>query len=385
MYYPGSSGWIDKFFQLVEKGKISLNNDIYNENIIDQGIETGLIFSCPKKTIFSSFDLNEWTNESKLKALYFEFLLVIYLKANKTSLFNKVDFLKKINLFFFEAKKGNFTSIEIEEKIHQRICSNKKDLQNPIVFIDVLFFYSQENKMNMVNKTLFYKSILLIIKLCIQADDQIDEKETYLFETYKKYLEKDHSKRIDDQLNEKVIISSLTQSFNQQNHLIEYLICTAIYSISLQLKIRKIDREFILKIGKHFSLPKERIELLYAKTNVFIVKNKKDIPFLLHSRKQIILKKYNSYFLSLLKRNRRKITSEVKESKELFHLLMKSKNEKLSKKEKEVVKEQLFDILKTIPSIAIFLVPGGSFLLPIILKFIPSLLPSSFIDNKTDK
>ena len=151
------------------------------------------------------------------------------------------------------------------------------------------------------------------------------------------------------------------------------------------MKIRKIDREFILKIGKHFSLPKERIELLYAKTNVFIVKNKKDIPFLLHSRKQIILKKYNSYFLSLLKRNRRKITSEVKESKELFQLLMKSKNEKLSKKEKEVVKEQLFDILKTIPSIAIFLVPGGSFLLPIILKFIPSLLPSSFIDNKTDE
>ena len=149
------------------------------------------------------------------------------------------------------------------------------------------------------------------------------KKLTYLKLT--KYLEKDHSKRIDDQLNEKVIISSLTQSFNQQNHLIEYLICTAIYSISLQLKIRKIDREFILKIGKHFSLPKERIELLYAKTNVFIVKNKKDIPFLLHSRKQIILKKYNSYFLSLLKRNRRKITSEVKESKELFQLLMKSK------------------------------------------------------------
>ena len=28
---------------------------------------------------------------------------------------------------------------------------------------------------------------------------------------------------------------------------------------------------------------------------------------------------------------------------------------------------------------------GGSFLLPIILKFIPSLLPSSFIDNKTDE
>ena len=133
--------------------------------------------------------------KANLKALYFEFLLVIYLKANKTSLFNKVDFLKKINLFLFEAKKRDFTSIEIEGKIHQRICSNKKDLQNPIVFIDVLFFYSQENKMNMVNKTLFYKSILLIIKLCIQADDQIDEKETYYLKLTKKVSRKDHSKK----------------------------------------------------------------------------------------------------------------------------------------------------------------------------------------------
>ena len=384
MYYPGSPGWIDKFFQLVDKEKISINLNDCNADIIDQGIETGLIFSCPQKTIFTSFQINEWTSESKIKALYFEFLLLIYLKANKNSLFNKVDFFKKINLFFFKSKKRDQSSIEIEEEIHQRICSNKKDLQNPIVFIDVLFFYSQENELNVVDEMLFYKSILFIIKLCIQADNQIDEKETYLFDTYKKYLEKKHSKSIDDQQTNKVDISTLPQSFNQKKYLTEYLLCTAIYSISLQLKIRKIDRELILKIGKHFSLPKKRIELLYAKTNVFIVKNKKEVPFLLHSRKQIILKKYNSYFLSLLKRNRRKITSEVKESKELFRLLIKSKNEKLSKKEKEVVKEQLFDILKTIPSIAIFLVPGGSFLLPIILKFIPSLLPSSFVDNKTD-
>ena len=384
MYYPGSPGWIDKFFQLVDKEKISINLNDCNADIIDQGIETGLIFSCPQKTIFTSFQINEWTSESKIKALYFEFLLLIYLKANKNSLFNKVDFFKKINLFFFKSKKRDQSSIEIEEEIHQRICSNKKDLQNPIVFIDVLFFYSQENELNVVDEMLFYKSILFIIKLCIQADNQIDEKETYLFDTYKKYLEKKHSKSIDDQQTNKVDISTFPQSFNQKKYLTEYLLCTAIYSISLQLKIRKIDRELILKIGKHFSLPKKRIELLYAKTNVFIVKNKKEVPFLLHSRKQIILKKYNSYFLSLLKRNRRKITSEVKESKELFRLLIKSKNEKLSKKEKEVVKEQLFDILKTIPSIAIFLVPGGSFLLPIILKFIPSLLPSSFVDNKTD-
>jgi hypothetical protein len=49
--------------------------------------------------------------------------------------------------------------------------------------------------------------------------------------------------------------------------------------------------------------------------------------------------------------------------------------------EKQKVKEQLLDICKSIPSLAIFLVPGGSILLPILIKFIPKLLPSAFNEN----
>ena len=45
------------------------------------------------------------------------------------------------------------------------------------------------------------------------------------------------------------------------------------------------------------------------------------------------------------------------------------------------VKKQLLEICKTIPSLAIFLLPGGSLLLPILIKFIPTLLPSSFNEN----
>ena len=52
--------------------------------------------------------------------------------------------------------------------------------------------------------------------------------------------------------------------------------------------------------------------------------------------------------------------------------------------EKIKVKEQLLDICKTIPSLTIFLIPGGSLLLPILIKYIPSLLPSAFNENKID-
>ncbi|MGK0296186.1 MAG: hypothetical protein ACI884_002363, partial [Ulvibacter sp.] len=57
----------------------------------------------------------------------------------------------------------------------------------------------------------------------------------------------------------------------------------------------------------------------------------------------------------------------------------------LNAEEKTKVKEQLLDICKTIPSLTIFLLPGGTLLLPLLVKFIPKLLPSSFQDNRIDK
>ena len=56
----------------------------------------------------------------------------------------------------------------------------------------------------------------------------------------------------------------------------------------------------------------------------------------------------------------------------------------LDKDEKKKIKKQLLDICKTIPSLTIFLLPGGGLLLPILIKFIPTLLLSSFNENIDD-
>ena len=79
-----------------------------------------------------------------------------------------------------------------------------------------------------------------------------------------------------------------------------------------------------------------------------------------------------------------KKTKEIKESGELMQLLAQSTTKDLSKEEKKKVKKQLLDICKTIPSLTIFLLPGGGLLLPILIKFIPQLLPSAFNENLED-
>jgi len=83
----------------------------------------------------------------------------------------------------------------------------------------------------------------------------------------------------------------------------------------------------------------------------------------------------------LLEKNKRRLIAELNQSKELVILLKKSTYKKLTEEEKERVKAQLIDILKGIPAFAVFMLPGGILLLPLLIKLIPEILPSSFRED----
>jgi len=83
----------------------------------------------------------------------------------------------------------------------------------------------------------------------------------------------------------------------------------------------------------------------------------------------------------LLDKNKKRLIKELRQSKELVFLLKKATHEKLSEEEKERIKSQLLDILKGIPAFAVFMLPGGALLLPLLIKLIPDILPSSFRED----
>jgi hypothetical protein len=85
----------------------------------------------------------------------------------------------------------------------------------------------------------------------------------------------------------------------------------------------------------------------------------------------------------LLIRNKQRLGQELRESKEAVSLIKKATHSNLSEEEKEKVKEQLLDICKAIPSLAVFLLPGGALLLPLLIKLIPDILPSAFKEDLT--
>ena len=74
------------------------------------------------------------------------------------------------------------------------------------------------------------------------------------------------------------------------------------------------------------------------------------------------------------------VVTEIRETGELGQLLAKAAaGRTLTAEEKRKVKEQLIDLAKAVPALAIFAAPGGMLLLPLLAKLLPfNVLPSSW-------
>ena len=88
MLQPGSKGWINKYFDLVEKNTIQLDIVCPKGVAIEHFLHvtfghSGIIFGYPSELLFATnLDNSKWTIEEKLKLLLFESHLFIYLVKN---------------------------------------------------------------------------------------------------------------------------------------------------------------------------------------------------------------------------------------------------------------------------------------------------------------
>jgi len=147
-------------------------------------------------------------------------------------------------------------------------------------------------------------------------------------------------------------------------------------------KIENNEAYFLHSLAKVLSVSEDFVDDSISSTNDFITKHKKEIPYFNYSNPvKHFYDQTTQSVITLMSRNKKRLVKEIVQSKELMLLLAYSTRRDLNEKEKKKVKKQILDICKTIPSLTIFLLPGGSLLLPILIKFIPTLLPSAFNEN----
>ncbi len=140
------------------------------------------------------------------------------------------------------------------------------------------------------------------------------------------------------------------------------------------------ERMLIADIAQRLEVRADTLGEIYASIGAFYAEFGERFSFLRDNPAVRQLKDFsNDLTTRQVKKNLDRVMQEIRETKELYDLLIKATTTNLSEQEKQKVQDQLLDIAKTIPALAIFVLPGGGLLLPILIKILPfNLLPSSF-------
>ena len=169
---------------------------------------------------------------------------------------------------------------------------------------------------------------------------------------------------------------------NEKKYLID-LMCLSIWDDGI---LENSEYQFLIQLSKQLDIELNNLQDSLLCVSNFHKSHKKQVLLFQHKNPISNFYENSSQLVTkLIRRNSKRIIKEIRQSKDLMLLITKSAHSELTKEEQKKMQSQLIDVLKTIPSLAIFLLPGGAILLPIFAKLIPNLLPSSFDDNRIEK
>ena len=393
---PSASGWINKFGQLVGEAPDTHSDfqDVYG------GLKkTGFVYGINTKVSRFIEVEHRLSEDEKAKLNLLVGLYYTYHTATQKAVFD--DFVNLIFQFYQDLGvnqisllnkilTGNKTSAQLEKLINSRIYLDdnlisktfNSIITNSLLFIDVLLFkrYLQDvDNIRDYAKKLEYIAINVTYHaLNSKEKEKNDERLASLFGASLTYI--DWSKQsFDGSYREKLL-----QGFSVwENRYFLDIACLAVWE---DKSVDYKESEFIYGIGKDMGFDEKQISRSLEEITSFFNKNSESIPFLKDNNLAMQFYESMSKVVNkLILRNSKRLQKELSESAELVALLSKSTLRDLNAEEKKKVQNQLVDIFKSIPSLAIFMLPGGAVLLPIFIKLVPKLLPSSFDENRVEK
>ncbi len=395
---PSAPGWIHKHFPVFLNylEQHPLDDEEFYKSLRD----IGFIYGHSTDTlIISTSKQLKWTIQEKTKINLFDALAFTYYDTIESA--TQTDCIQSIVNFYLKLDKREnyFINIKIgadspqsrlEKIIHQRVQTNESTLQknfshlitNALVYIDILSF--EHYLITQSDPYPYAKNLESILTQSIWvALRQKEEKDLYnkllikLFESSVRYnsLVKESHTSI-----QQIDLSSIREPLEKK-----YLLDLCCLSLWDDQKVDQHERKFLIDLCTSLEIKENSYESSILAVKEFLSKHSEDISYLNYSNPvKHFYNQTTATVKNLISRNSKRLAQEISESGTLVKLLTKSTVRELSKEERKIVKNQLLDICKSIPSLAIFLLPGGGILLPLLIKFIPRMLPSAFNENLED-
>ncbi|MCH2229334.1 MAG: LETM1-related biofilm-associated protein [Crocinitomicaceae bacterium] len=416
MLSPGSKGWINKYFDLVGNNEISLlvnrPDGLRKLHFIHLKLsQSGIVFGFANELIFGkNLDDSDWTNEEKLKLLLFESHLFVFMQTHKDKLLDKEEFIAYLHAFYTEHNASSIRKVfkfflketreeQIESILAKRVdikvnyLENKwwvNSLSNSFAYLDIVLFddfIHKQKDQALKGYSLYAKNVLTAITLAAYSDGFLEEEEKDLFNVFlaSANLNDDDRAEIKSRFKSGAQLADFSTFVKDHWLLKRFILDVAILTVFSDEELADSEMNFLEELVHHLEIPEHELEENLSLIENFLLKTQDEVVFFQDSPsyKKVYSSLYKRWSKIIL-RNKEKLSVELKQSKELVQLVKKSTSEELTSEEKDLIKSQFKDIAKSIPALAIFILPGGALLLPVVLKIIPDLIPSAFIENKID-
>lgn len=304
---------------------------------------------------------------------------------------------KKIKDRTFWGKKLSNEEI-VETLLNDRLVDDGHTLNNfwigffnnSLLFLDVFFFgewiSNRKDEMTVENireqRDAVHLLLLKVMASAAYSDDSIQDEEKVLFNQFlaSAHLPENLEKEAAQYLHNKVLLSEIDISAAQHWIIKKYILELAILTVWADQIVTEEEKDFITRLAGKLGFNHEELEKSMFAIETFVLSNWGNIPYL-QSKNSFddIRARFLERITKIVEKNKERIGSEIRESKELMDLLTKSTKEELTEEEQRKVRAQLLDILKLLPTFVIIALPGSFLTLPLLLKILPtSALPSAF-------
>ena len=417
MFSPGKKNWIKKFFSLVDRNEIDLQVNLSSEiDDVEEQIReicehTGILYGVPNQNLYTTAYIGGATRNEKLQVLLMESLLYIY-QLHQSVSFNPDAFIYAVNEFYQTSsisKKLPWNQLlgkrdatqHLEQFLADRIKvhSSYNDtnfwfnhLTNGFLYVDLILFHRYCKGGHVRNQGVYNDLVAGVLKHILSIKFQ-NPHEDRLFDgnMYKNLL-----------LSSELTESDLTRITGSETT--DGARDEALMIFKQEPMLRKFTFQFVVllyhefpsesyntdtflfRIGTELGInPQEISDIFWECRKSMSAHSSEFFHLISESESKILVTQLARKYKRILWRNKDKLIRELRESKELIYLVGQASKRELSPEEKEKVRTQSMDLMKSVPSIGIFLIPGGALWLPLVLKLIPDLLPSAFKENEVEE
>lgn len=396
---PSAAGWILKFLSLMDRNELMENFNeeaTFYKSLKNTGFMYGISTDIICKKTSGSLKL---TREEMTKVNLFHALIYQHFKYQSDVSYEEA--IRNILAFYIQLEKGkmgffhkfsfsnspahsleNILSARLQEANSLLKKNTLSLLTYALLYLDVLAFkhWLQERKAVKVVYKQLEEGVLNYCFFTLKSKQHKSKYDKLLIELFEASPEYVMAWPVDSSANFLHKMEYLRNADEIEKKYILDLCCLTIWE---DLKMDESEYQYLLQIIEILDLPEEELGESLSVMKSFSEKHTEKIVLFQYSNPvKHFYKSSASTVKLLINRNSGRLVKELAESGELVVLLGQSTVRDLTSEEKAKVKDQLLDICKTIPSLTIFLLPGGTVLMPLLVKFIPKLLPSAFQENR---